>query len=258
MGQRTFTWTVPVSENYNDFVAEIRRRLARRVASRTRGADGQPVRREIELTQGNPSLLSTHVALVSRGMQQASINVCFHTSEGGRVERVTFSPPRVVPVEPTTITATPPRRTRTPPPSVPPRGGRPGRGEESTGEVAGAPGILSGGRIFYGVHTTRHNTMCYGAYDNASDVCHGVQTENTFSYYLHYDQGMRDYIYLMRQLGTDVVQSDAYQRRLEIFTQRTRAGRNPSTARRVDRVYREGAREGHRRLRLTNPDLPSF
>jgi hypothetical protein len=77
------------------------------------------------------------------------------------------------------------------------------------GEVADTPGMLSGGRMFYGIHTTRHDTMCYGPYDNASDHCYGVETQNTMVYRLHFDQGLRDYEYLMTRLGKDIVNTFA-------------------------------------------------
>lgn len=255
MGQRNYVWVVPVSSTYDGFLREIRQRVAQIVASRTLGPDGRPVRREIDLTQGNQSLTNTYVVLSAMGMQRADIHACFHTSADGRVERITFSPPRVVPIEPTTITASPPRppqRSPTPSPGRPPD-----RGPESEGEVAGVTGMLSGGRMFYGIHTTRHNTMCYGGFDNSSDVCHGVETENTMALRLHYDRGMRDYMYLMTQIGSDTVQTDSYQTSLRIFTQRVNAGRSPNAAV-ADRVYREGAQQGHRELRSRYPDLPAI
>jgi len=163
MGQRTYVWTVPVANSYEAFLRVVRQRVATRVASRTIGPDGRPLHREIELTQGNQSLNNTYMEIVSRGMQTVSIRACFQTSASGRVERITFSPPPVVPIAPTTITASPPRPGRRSTLGTRPQQQRPGRGAESEGEVAGIPGLLSGGRIFYGIHTTRHNTLCWGA-----------------------------------------------------------------------------------------------
>ena len=34
-----------------------------------------------------------------------------------------------------------------------------------------SPGIISGGRYFYGAYATRHGTICYGRYDCATDTC---------------------------------------------------------------------------------------
>ncbi len=261
MGERRYVFNVPVSSSYEGFVREVQRHVARRVASRTIGPDGQPVRREVTLTEGNASLRNTYSGLLARGMERAEIRATFHTNAGGRVERITFAPPRVVPIAPTTITASPPRPSSTPapgpPPSPPPTPRRPGRGPESEGEVAGVPGALSGGRYFYGVHTTRHDTMCYGRYDNQNDVCQGVETENSMVHRLHYDQGQRDLMYLMRHLGTDVVATDGYQSRLRAYTRRMNNGR-PRSAPLADRVYRQGALEGYRRARIANPNLPDI
>jgi hypothetical protein len=266
MGQRTFTWTVPVRDTYDGFVQEVRRRVATRVASRTLGPDGQPVRREIALTQDNQSLRNTYLELISRGMERANIRVVFHTSANDRVERITFSPPPVVSLAPTTITGSPPRppvtRTPTPTPTPPPTRRRRPLSEEQAGEVAGVAGLGSDEsgryRYFYGVRTTGDNTMCYGRYDNLDEVCLGVETENTMAIRLHYDRGMRDLMYLMQHANTDRVTTEHYQNLLARYERRMSSGRRPKGPV-VDRVYREGALEGYRRARRANPGrLPSI
>jgi hypothetical protein len=175
-------------------------------------------------------------------MDRADVVAVFHDS-GGRVERIEFSPPAVIPLEPTTITAGPPPTPERPPrPSPPPRPGRPGRGEEACGEVAGVPGILSGGRTFYGIHATRHNTMCYGQYDAGSDTCHGVETTNDWTFRMHWEQGFREYRYLCVHAAED-------RRRFAAHRRRMRSGARPN-APYPDRLYRQGALEAHRRHML--------
>ncbi len=258
MGQRIYTWIVPVCDNFARFAEKVQRGVATRVASRTTGPDGQPVRREISLTEGNQSLRNTYLELISRGMQRADIRAVFHTSAGGRVERITFSPPPVVSLAPTALTASPPRG-RTPTPSPTPNPQKRTLSEEASGEVMGVPGLGSEGygRYFYGVRTTSHNTMCYGRYDNLEDVCHGAETENTMALRLHYDRGLRDLRYLMQHANTDRVTTEDYQNLLARYEQRMSSGRRANGPI-ADRLYREGALEGYRRARVSNPGrLPS-
>jgi len=86
------TWLISVQGDYAQFVAQVRQRVALLVQSRTLGQDGQPVRREIDLTEHNASLRAVwnHVQaqrpLPSSVMVQADFQVV-----NGRVEQITFS-----------------------------------------------------------------------------------------------------------------------------------------------------------------------
>ncbi len=51
---RSFIWTIPVGSDYQDFLQNVRRRVDRRVQSRTVGTNGQPVRRERRKSEPGP------------------------------------------------------------------------------------------------------------------------------------------------------------------------------------------------------------
>lgn len=74
---------------------------------------------------------------------------------------------------------------------VPP-GRRPGRGSESEGEIYGVPSYPDA-RYWIGGHTTRHDTICHGIYDNQMDTCSGLESRNEMTERIAYEQGYRDY-----------------------------------------------------------------
>jgi hypothetical protein len=68
------------------------------------------------------------------------------------------------------------------------------RAECAVGEIAGAPGIPSGGRYFYGIHATQHGTICYGRYDCATDTCgpRWMDRQGNVVYTVEYNEGIDD------------------------------------------------------------------
>lgn len=66
------------------------------------------------------------------------------------------------------------------------------RAECALGEIAGVPGMISGGRYFHGAHATRHGTICYGRYDCATDTCDGADLEGNPVYTAQFNQGRDD------------------------------------------------------------------
>lgn len=254
---RSLLWNIPVADGYDAFVAEIRRRVAARVMSRTRGSDGQPIRREIELTRGNESLMETWriIQAYRPALRSATVQARFHSS-GGRVERITFSAGHLRPppfrrdrVDPEVALERPspqPTRPRRPPTERPPRETpRPDRGWEQEDEYFGVPSIFDYGRYFRGMHNTHRNTICWGTYDNDTDICSpGFETRNERSIFLHWDRGYRDY------------RNEMLHGRREISRIRYRLGARPD-ARETDRVYRQGVLDARREhlaaLGIRNP-----
>lgn len=254
---RSLLWNIPVNGTYEDFVREIRRHVARRVMSRTTGSDGQPVHREIELTQGNESLLETWrtIRAYRPTLHRATVQAVFHYA-GGRVERITFSAGHLRPppfrrpqIDPEDIMEHPnpqPTQPRRPSTERPPRDApRPTRGWEQEDEYFGAPDIFHFGRYFRGAHNTHHNTICWGEYDNDTDICsYGFETRNERALYLHYDRGFRDY------------RNEMMYGRREIVRERYRRGAMQD-APEADRVYRQGILDARRQhldaLGIRNP-----
>ncbi len=245
MRTRTFMWNVPVCETYDAFVRQIQQRVARRVMSRTPGPNGQPVRREIALTQDNGSLHQTWIDLRMERAPVGLVRAIFHERDG-RVERIMFT---AVPVA--VLTPDRPRRPDPPParrepgstPAPSPVPPRRSLGTEQEDEIAGVPSIWRGGRYgryFYGVHTTQHNTICWGEYDNDHDVCRGHETRNTRGLFLHYDRGRRDYLATTRHNRMLV----------EVSRYRNGARLGASDA---DRVYRQGVLDMRREMGHTAP-----
>jgi len=91
-------------------------------------------------------------------------------------------------------------------------GPRPNRGWEQEGEIAGVASIDDYGRYFYGIHTTRHGTICWGEYDNDTDECLGPESENTMATMLHYRQGYNDTYYQLVRGREDAVDVARYRR----------------------------------------------
>ncbi len=256
---RSLLWNIPVGAGYDAFVAQIRRRVAARVMSRTTGSDGQPVRREIGLTQGNESLRETWRIIQDYrpALLTATVQARFHYVNG-RVERITFSaghlrpPPfRRTRIDPEVVLERPapqPTRPRRPSPERPPRQGpRPDRGWEQEDEYFGIPSIFDYGRHFRGLHNTRHNTICWGNYDNATDICSpGFETRNERALYLHYDRGYRDYF----------IEITSRPRRRAVDRSRFRRGRQPDASD-ADRSYRQGVLDAERNLRSALGYRPS-
>jgi len=248
---RRFVWNVAVSGGYQDFMQQVRRRIASRVQSRTPGSNGQPVHREISLTEGNASLAETWRVIRTHdlNLRNVLVQAVFHYSNG-RVERIIFSAnhlrpahvrePGPDPDDSPGIRRPRPTRPRSPRPSAPQPGPRPNRAEESTGEYVGIPGIPSYGRYFYGVHNTRHSTICWIKYDNETDTCVGLETDNEFALYLHYDRGRRDYLITCQQ------------NRMVVSIPRYRNGANPN-APVEDIIYRQGVLDMRRELGHTAP-----
>ncbi len=248
---RSLLWNVPVAGGYETFVGQIRRRVSARVMSRTTGSDGQPIRREIELTRGNESLRETWrtIQTYRPALHSVTVQARFHYSNG-RVERISFSaghlrpPPfRRTRVEPEIAPERPspqPTRPRRPSAERPPRQSpRPSRPWEQEDEYFGIPSVFDYGRQFRGAHNTRHNTICWGNYDNDTDICSpGIETRNERALYLHHDRGYRDYF----------IEIHSRPRRRVVDRSRFRRGRQPGASE-ADRVYRQGVLEAERDLR---------
>lgn len=68
------------------------------------------------------------------------------------------------------------------------------RAECAVGEIAGVPGIPSGGRYFHGIHATQHGTICYGRYDCATDTCspRWMDRQGNVVYMVEYNEGIDD------------------------------------------------------------------
>ncbi len=120
---------------------------------------------------------------------------------------------------------TPPPRREPPPPRrepPPPRREPPTRSEGAEGEGPGVPGIASGGRYFYGVHTTDHCTVCSGRYDNQTDACQGYESRARPSMMPQYHEGID------------------HQRQGRVDRQRYERGASSDISRSCDRAYRLG------------------